>query len=325
MRNGLSLAISVAALPAVLLAAEALPRWAFFFPDQEQPQIAAENPGAKTVPGSALRYTPAQIDDLKNPPDWFPAEHPPAPNVVTHGGEGMVLACGSCHLMSGMGHPESASLAGLPSGYMQRQIADFKTGARKNPIVIDGKPQLNATQYMIAIAAGMTDADTKAASDWFASLPPQPGWVKVTEAANVPKSYISRGYMRVAWPNGGTEPIGNRIIELPQDESRQVSRDPHSGTIAYVPPGSLGKGRNLAASGGGKTIACGTCHGPELRGLNDVPAIAGRSPTYLFRQLYSFRDGSRGGPDAAQMKDVVARLDEADMVALSAYVASLTR
>ena len=325
MKHMLAFAFSAAALPIALFAAEAQPKWAFFFPDAEQPQSTTENAGPKQVPGSARTYTQVQIDDLKNPPDWFPNEHPPGPNVVIHGAEAMVLACGSCHLMSGMGHPESASLAGLPSGYMQRQIADFKNGTRKNPIVIDGKPQLNATQYMIAIASGMSDADAKAASDWFASLPPQLGWVRVVEAPNVPKSYISRGYMRVAWPNGGTEPIGDRIIELPQDQIRQESRDPHSGTVAYVPPGSVAAGQTFANSGGGKTIACATCHGADLRGTGDVPAIAGRSPTYIFRQLYSFQEGSRGGPDAEQMKTVASKLDQREMIAISAYVASLRR
>ena len=199
-------------------AAETQPNWAFFFPDANQPAASPEA-GAKQVPGSKRSYTMAQIDDLKNPPDWFPAEHAPMPNVVAHGGPGMVLGCASCHLASGMGHPESASLAGLKPAYMQRQLADFKSGARRNAIMVDGKPQANATQYMVNVAQGLSDADTKAASQWFSRLKPQRHWVKVVEAANVPKSYITRGFMRAAVPGGGTEPIGNRVIDpcVPQD------------------------------------------------------------------------------------------------------------
>lgn len=316
--------VSACALPA--LAAEPPPTWMIFVPDAAQPPAAPENPAPRTVPGSARSYTPMQIDDLKNPPDWFPDEHAPMPNVVAHGAEGPVLACASCHLASGMGHPESSSLAGLTAAYIERQIADFKSGARFNPVMVDGKPQPNATQFMVGIAKGLSEADTKAAAQWFASLKPLPGWVKVVETATVPKTYISRGYMRRVWPGAGMEPIGNRIIELAQDEERQLMRDPHSGTVASVPVGSLKAGEALVATGGaGKTTPCAICHGPDLKGLGDVPDIAGRSPTYLFRQLYAFRDGSRGGSSAALMKAVVAKLDPSDMVAIAAYVASRPR
>jgi cytochrome c553 len=300
-------------------AAEIQPSWAFFSPDANQPAAAPESAGPKQVPGSKRNYSMAQIDDLKNPPDWFPGEHPPMPNVVAHGGQGMVLGCASCHLASGMGHPESASLAGLKPAYMQRQLADFKNAARRNAIVLDGKPQMNATEYMINVAQGLSDADAKAASQWFSRLKPQRNWVKVVEAANVPKSYITRGFMRVAEPGGGMEPIGNRIIELPQDVNRQVLRDPHSGTVAYVPPGAIARGRALASTG----RACETCHGTDLTGVADVPSIAGRSPTYIFRQLYSFKSGARAGAASMPMQGVTAGLGEADMVSLAAYVASL--
>ena len=299
-------------------AAESQSTWAFFAPDPSQP-AAAPDKAPKQVPGSKRSYTMAQIDDLKNPPDWFPNEHAAMPNVVAHGAAGNVLACASCHLASGMGHPESASLAGLKQAYLLRQLNDFKSGARKNAIVVNGKPEMNATQYMVGIAQGLSYADAKAASQWFANLKPQRGWVKVVEAAMVPKSTITSGYMRVAVPGGGTEPIGNRIIELPQDVKRQMLRDPHSGTIAYVPPGAIEKGRALATNG----RACETCHGTDLTGVADVPSIAGRSPTYIFRQLYSFKSGARAGAASTPMRAETAGFSESDMVALAAYVASL--
>jgi cytochrome c553 len=311
-------------LPLAAYAADAVPTWAFFFPDTVQPNVQ-EAPGPKRLPDSDRTYTQAQIDDLKNPPDWLPNSHPPMPERVARGGAGPVdLACASCHLTSGMGHPESSSLAGLTVTYMERQIADFKSGARKNPIMANGQPQNNATQFMVGIAKALSAADSHAAAEYFASLKPVAGWVKVVEAAQVPKTYISRGYMRVALPNGGMEPIGLRVIEVPQDYERQLLRDPRFGTIAYVPPGSIARGRTLATTGsGGKTIQCTICHGEGLKGLADVPHIAGRSPTYTFRQLYSFKDGSRGGDSAALMKGVVANLTQSDMIDLAAYAASL--
>jgi cytochrome c553 len=129
--------------------------------------------------------------------------------------------------------------------------------------------------------------------------------------------------MRFAAPEGGTEPIGERIIVLPQDEGRARSRDPRSGFIDYVPIGSIAKGEGLVSSGGnGKTIPCVICHGKALGGIGDLPAIAGRAPTYIVRQLNDMKTGARSGISMALMKAVVEQLDVADMIAIAAYVGS---
>ena len=85
--------------------------WAYAVPDKVQPQPPADDGAVVQVPGSAKTYLRAQLHDLallKNPPDWFPEEHPAMPEVVQHGDGKAVLACASCHLPSGLGHPESA-------------------------------------------------------------------------------------------------------------------------------------------------------------------------------------------------------------------------
>jgi hypothetical protein len=66
----------------------------------------------KRVPGSTRTYTQSQIDSFNDPPDWFPDEHPPTPTIVAHGKGPQVRACVSCHLSTGMGHPENSRLAG---------------------------------------------------------------------------------------------------------------------------------------------------------------------------------------------------------------------
>src|SRR5437773_12501271 len=72
-------------------------------------------------------------------------------------------------------------------------------------------------------------------------------------------------------------PIGNRIIELPEDPVRAQSRDPHSGFVAHVPTGSLAKGEALVSSGNsGKTIPCAICHGSTLQGLGEHVGRASR-------------------------------------------------
>ncbi|MEO8255814.1 MAG: c-type cytochrome [Acidobacteriota bacterium] len=302
----LSLAAQQPAAPA---APPREPQWAF---PAINGAVPAEEPGPKSVTGSTKSYTPAQIDDLLNPPDWFPDEHPPAPPIVQKG-RGGVLACGACHLMNGEGHPESAGMTGFTAGYVAQQMADFKSGVRKDSARMNG------------IAKDMTDEEIKQASAWFASLKPMP-WTKVTEAAMVPKTFVGQGRMRFVQPGGEMEPIGNRIITVPVDQTRARLRDPHPGAgfTAYVPVGSVARGKALVDSGGaGKTIACAICHGDAMKGLGDVPRLAGLHPIYIARQLYLFKDGTRNGVDAQLMKKPAAKLTDDDILAISAYLGSL--
>jgi cytochrome c553 len=298
----------MALLPGLAIGAENLD-WAY--PATPKP-APLDNVVQKQMPGSAKKYTQAQIDDGFNPPDWFPDEHPPMPEIVANGKK-PARACALCHLPTGDGHPESSSLAGLPVPYLVRQMAEFKNGGRKGV-------RANA---MIEIAKAISDADVRAASEYFAAL--RPGvWTRVLETDSVPKSTVGSGAMRFAVPGGGTEPIGNRIIVLPQDPVRAHSRDPHSGFIDYVPVGSLAKGKALVTSGGsGQTLACAICHGASLKGLGEVPGIVGRPPIYVVRQLNDMQEGNRTGSLAELMKAVVARLTLEDMVAIAAYLGSL--
>src|SRR3954469_17848068 len=309
----LALGIIVAAVSVLSIAAQQPaapagrePSWAF--PAINQPLPAEEGP--KSLPGSTKSYTPAQIDDLMNPPDWFPDEHAPAPALVQKG-HGTAMACGACHLMSGEGHPESAGLTGFTAAYLMQQMADFKSGARKD------------AARMNAIAKDVSDEESKQVAEWFAALKPA-AWTKVVEADTVPKTIVGQGRMRFLAPSGGTEPIGNRIITVPQDQNRARNRDPNSGFIAYVPTGSIAKGKALVESGGGgKTTACAICHGDNMRGLGNVPRLAGLPPIYIARQLYLFKDGTRNGIDAQLMKKPVARLTDDDILAIAAYLGSL--
>ena len=65
------------------------------------------------------------------------------------------------------------------------------------------------------------------------------------------------------------------------------------------------------------------CHGVTLLGLGDWPALAGRHPNYIVRQLWNFQNGDRAGPAAEVMKGVAAKLTNDDMLAIAAYAASL--
>ena len=147
-------------------------------------------------------------------------------------------------------------------------------------------------------------------------------WIRVVETSTVPKTEIILGPMLGAVHNGGSEPIGQRVIEIAEDLERVELRDSRAGFVAYVPPGSIARGEALVSSGGGRTIQCDICHGKDLKGLGDVPSLVGRSPTYVVRQLYDIQSGARNGPGAQLMKAVVEKLTLEDMIALAAYTAS---
>lgn len=307
------LTLSLAALLSGPALAADNPDWAYPVTPKPEP---LDNVIMKTATGSSKQYTAAQVDDPFNPPDWFPEDHPPMPEIVAHGGPKPAgRACAMCHLTSGDGHPESAGLSGLQAAYTVRQMAAFKNGERTG----------QRAPVMIAMAKVLSDDEVRSAADYFAALKPRPGYNKVVETDKVPKSLVGAGGMRFAVADGGSEPIGNRIIVLPQNEEDAKLRDPRSGFIDYVPLGSIARGETLATTGGnGKTIACGVCHGQALSGLGEVPPIIGRTGIYTFRQLHDIQSGARKGPWVELMKGVVANLDDADMIALSAYLESRT-
>jgi len=177
---------------------------------------------------------------------------------------------------------------------------------------------------MIMFASALTDDDVKEAAQYFASIKPAV-WTKVVETTTVPKSFVGEGNMRFASEGNAKEPIGRRIIEIPENEEGAKVRDPHSAFIAYVPPGSIKAGETLVTTGGGgKTIQCTICHGADLKGLGNVPGLAGRSAIYVFRQLYDIQHGTRKGTAVALMQPVVAKLTQDDMISLAAYMASRT-
>ena len=295
-------------------AGEPLPTWAYpWAPDVKRP---VDDGVARRVPGSTATYSVTQINDLFAAVVWHPADHAALPGVVAVGRKPDLRACGSCHRADGAGGPENASLAGLPATYIAQQLLDFKSGARK----FSG-PQRDPSLFMVAIAKAMTDEDIRVAADYFASLKLKPAYT-VVEAAMVPKTYVNRNFATRA-PGNETEAMGQRIVEIPVDENQFEHRDPRSKFIAYVPPGSIAKGETLVKTGGtGTTVACATCHGADLKGVGPIPGIAGRSPSYVVRQLYDIQQGSRVGAMSVLMKPIVEKLTSENMNAIAAYLAT---
>jgi hypothetical protein len=75
--------------------AENHPTWAFPVADATPPAGAEPSSGPIKVPGSMKSYTQKEIDDLGNPPDWFPDEHAMVPQIVRSGAANKGFACAS--------------------------------------------------------------------------------------------------------------------------------------------------------------------------------------------------------------------------------------
>jgi cytochrome c553 len=303
------------AVPTSAHAQDAPPAWAYpINPPDFKPEPDDGKP--RHVPESTASFTVTQARDLFEALDWHPGDHPPMPDAVAHGRKPDAMACGVCHRADGPGGPENASLAGLPVQYILQQMADFKSGARTTSV-----PQRVPPQLMIKTAKAVTDSEIEKAAAYFSGLTPR-ATIKVVEADSVPTTRVAGGFL-AALPGGETEPIAGRIIEVPENLPQFEMRDARSHFIAYVPTGSVEKGRQFVTSGGKKSAPCIICHGPGLNGLGPIPGLAGRSPTYIVRQLYDFQHGARAGPWSPLMASNVINLTLDDMVAVAAYAASL--
>lgn len=327
----------IASLPMLLAASTAdPPSWAYGYktppsktdkvplcPNNSRPidcaypaTVVADGDIKRQLPNTFLSFSRNEAYADYSPADWYPQDHPPMPAIVAKGRErDGVRACALCHYPNGQGKMENGGLAGLPAEYILQQLDNFKKGLRRS-----ADPRKANVNEMRRIAASLTDAEANAAANYFASMPWRP-WTQVIETEQVPSVRVTTNGLYIPLSNLPWESIGTRIIEVPAEPERtEVMRDPRSGFIAYVPKGSVAKGKTLVTSGLGRTLPCESCHGANLRGIGIVPAIAGRSATYIFRQLYDVQQGTR---QSEIMAPIVAKLSVEDMVNITAYVASL--
>jgi len=281
------------------------------------------------VEGSSVSYNAIELSDWQHTPDWFPETHGPVPAAILRGPASLgeqTRACGVCHRIHGGGRPENAPVSGLPVSYFLRQIDDFRSGRRRS-----ADPRKPNVPTMIALAQAISDTEARAVAEFWAAQDGGPPLL-VIETDRVPPVRL-RGNLFVKTAETLSEPIGGRIVEVPENIPQEDDLDdPRHRHVAYVPPGAIARGRVLAETGrrGASsakpiTLACAGCHGAGLTGRGEVPPIAGRSPSYLARQLHGFRTGARHGVMAAPMAAVVAQLEPRDLIDLTAYIASLPR
>jgi cytochrome c553 len=274
-------------------------------------------PGPFHMPGSPLTLTSAQIKEADGPIDWYPEDHPPAPDIVRGPAAGGTEPCAECHALNGGGYPASADLAGLPAAYIVEQVKAFRSGDRRS-----AQPGQPNTAEMIKAALSVTPKELDEAATYFASLP-RTAWLRVIETETAPRTIPDKyGWLNRA-PGGGTEPVGDRIVELSDDIQRAFLNDDHVTLTDYVPPGAVARGGVIAATGGGAGIPCTTCHGPELRGTEIAPPLAARPSGYIARTLWDIRVNARRGESVAEMQRSAKTLSPAEIRDVAAYLASL--
>jgi cytochrome c553 len=297
-----------------------LPDWAYTPPPPAgTPPAPSALPNDDTaivkLPGTDKTMTRVALRAQKEIVDWYPEDRRGQPPPIVKFGRDGVRACGLCHLADGTGRPENAPVNGLHPAYFIQQLEDMKNGLRRS-----ADPRKANTNTMIGFAKAATAEEVRAAAEYFAAQP-YPKRIKVVESRTAPKVRLQGG-MHMAIPaaeGGGMEPIGDELVEVPDDNLRAEARDTRMGWTVYVPVGTLNKGKQLAAK-----QQCSVCHGANLEGLGPIPPLAGRSPSHTMRQLFDMKTGARRGPWSEVMKPVLSGMSVQDLMAVSAYAASLT-
>lgn len=288
--------------------------WAYPLAKSTGPDTPDDTKTILHLAGSTQGFTQAQTDDLLTAVDWFPDAHPPLPRPVAHGRAPDAWACGYCHLPTGDGRPENASLAGMPADYIVRQFKAFRDDSRRS--AVPGR-----LDVMNKLAKAVTDAELDEAAAYYAKLPPH-SFSHVVETATIPRVEI-HGFVWAKAPGTAVEPLGNRLIEITDDWDRFELRDPRVTYTAYAPPGSIARGATLAAHWGNQGgLACAGCHGEDYRGTSIAPPLAGRSPTMMIRALNDIQHGSRHDAGVEPMQDVVKHMTPDNMIALASFMAS---
>jgi len=297
-----------------------LPEWAYTPPPPAgspppPSALPADDNAIVTLPGTQKTMTRGALRGVKEIPDWWPEDRVGTMPAVVKNGRENVRACGFCHLADGSGRPENAPVSAYHPAYFIQQMEDFKNGLRGS-----ADPRKANTRNMIGFAKNATAEEVREAAEYFARQP-YPRRLKVVESKMAPKVRLQGG-MHMAVPQaegGGMVPIhADEIVEIPDDNLRAEARDTRMGWTAYVPPGTLNRGKQVAAK-----YQCTLCHGANLEGIGAVPALAGRSPSYTMRQLFDMKQGARRGPWSELMKPIVNRMTVPEMMAVSAFAGSI--
>ena len=261
---GVAAIVFLSALTAVTNAADEfeVPGWAY--PATEEGRGRGPDNGTLlSTPDSNVQFTKTQINNPFSPPDWYPGEHPPMPEVVAYGRPPLVRACSQCHMPHGLGHPESSSLAGLPVNYAIQQMHDYESGARTS--LLPGR-----VNSMLQMAPDMTEEELRSAAEYFSQLEPAK-WITVIETIWCQRPLLVRAQCGTLNPGAAWSRLANGLSRFPKIPISPNFVIHTAALLPYVPPGSVEAGRELATTGGGRTIQCSICHVQISGGLAMFP------------------------------------------------------
>ena len=184
------------------------------------------------------------------------AEAKPAFKPDPAKGQALAATCLACHSADGTrGIPANPILQGQHPEYLVKQLTEFKSGKRKNAV-------------MMGMVATLSDEDMRHVAAFYASKKPQPGFAR----------------------NKDTLAQGEQIFR----------------------GGIIGK----------QVPACAGCHAPNGAGMPaQYPSMRGQHAEYSEAQLLSFRSGARG--NSTQMTAIAAKMNDAEIKAVSDYIAGL--
>jgi len=312
----LGLSVVLSSFGAQAWSQDAAIAWAY--PGAPEKMPLPELPPSVTfhVAGSPLTYTGGQLNEMEEPVDWLPANHPVPPDLVRHGAKDRgVEACGGCHGFEGQGFLNIPGLVGLKSPYIVEQLHEFASG-RRHSSVAARPPEL----YMAGIAGKLSEAEIKAAAAYFSSIPKRRPFVRVVETDTVPRTSAHHEGWQTVEPGGALEPIGRRVVLVAENFDQMWTGDPTAMAVAYVPRDAVEHGKTLVEHAG---QPCTSCHGATLKGIGAAPSLAGRNPQYLARAIWDIKSGARSGPATAPMQKPASSLSADQIVDVVAYLASL--
>lgn len=96
------------------------------------------------------------------------------------------------------------------------------------------------------------------------------------------------------------------------------------GYLATLAPPVAVKGASPEIAEKGHALSerfkCAVCHGDGFEGKQGAARLTGQREDYILQTLRDFKSGARSGQGLVNMTEIVGGLDDADLVALAAYV-----
>ena len=174
--------------------------------------------------------------------------------------------------------------------------------------------------------AGKTKSATCAACHGADGNSVNPEWPKL---AGQHPSYIAKqlaNFKDDARSNPSMSPMAKPLSEQDMADlaayfSSQVKKPGEADQTKVALGEQMYKGGNNATG----VAACAACHGPTGTGnpASNFPSLSGQHATYIKNQLNAFRKGERANDAGKMMRNVAAKMTDAEIEAVAEYIAGL--